>query len=1147
MKRLLKFSLLLLALLLPEIATAHDIAVDGIYYLINGTKATVTFLGTNSSQYDEYYGAVVIPETVSYDGTTYSVTAIGSSAFDGCPRLKSVTIPNSVTYIGNYAFAFCTGLTSVTIPNAVTEIGYYAFYRCSGLTSVTIGNSVTHIDESAFEDCSGLTGIVIPNSVISMGGHVFDGTAWYSNQPDGLVYAGLMAYNYKGTMPEETSITLRDGTLGIAGSAFYNCSGLTSIDIPNTVTNIGGSAFKGCRGLTSVNIPNSVTNIGQEVFCDCSGLTRIEIPNSVTYISSSAFKGCRGLTSVTIPNSVDYINYAAFYGCSGLTSVTIPNSVTNIGIESFYNCSSIRNLFFNATNCVSIGDQAFSIYNNYSSYNSLCVQDLQFGDSVQHIPMGLPTFNMTGKTLVLPNSIKTIDAGAINGCCVAVVIGNGIENIAAGTFPSGISVAYATTVEPLPCEAGAFANPQTLYVPEGSRMKYFTAQGWSEFADIIEGEYIVADSIILNNTGVIIPKESTIQLNATILPIAASAASVNWYSINPNIATVDNNGIVSALAVGETDILASVDNVIAVCHVTVTPILVENISLSDNYLSMALNEMNFLTVTAITPVNAENQTLEWEIPDNDVIVTQLVNNTRLNIGAIGEGTVTITVLATDGSGVSASCVVTVSQINIQATSIALDETSVRVTKGETLQLTAAVLPEDATNKSVAWTSSNPEVASVDGDGLVMALAGGTTTITATTTDGTNLSASCVVTVTEDFSDYENYLSIDNLEAYHGDTIVIPVKMFNEASIISFQTDIFLPEGLELLQEDGEYLIDPSERMTSTHSISSNDVSNGSVRVICYSSNYKSFTGNSGGDLFYLTVKVADDAEGDYTIRLKNTLLTTTEFEELAAPDAVANVNVKAYLLGDANNSGTVTITDVVFTSQYVLEMNPQPFIFEAADVNFDGTISVTDVSRIVWMVLNPKMNMPLRASTLCNNGDCMSGKGVSLMPGEPRRVSIMLDNAMDYSAFQFDLMLPDGLMADNFRLTDRAGSHTFNVNMLANGKMRALCYSPALSNISGHEGALLSFDVTANGVVTGDIMVDGIEMVTTSCQTVKLDAFAIGVNNSSSVNGVSACKSVAKVEYFNLAGQQITEPTDGVTLVVTTYTDGTRSTTKVMR
>ena len=124
-------------------------------------------------------------------------------------------------------------------------------------------------------------------------------------------------------MPANTSITLKEGTVGIASSAFFYCRGLTSVTIPNSVTSIGPSAFNSCSGLTSVTIPNSVTSIGSWAFRHCSRLTSVTIPNSVTSIGNLAFEDCSGLTSVTIPNSVTSIGPSAFYGCSGLTSVKV--------------------------------------------------------------------------------------------------------------------------------------------------------------------------------------------------------------------------------------------------------------------------------------------------------------------------------------------------------------------------------------------------------------------------------------------------------------------------------------------------------------------------------------------------------------------------------------------------------------------------------------------------------------------------------------------------------------------------------------------------------------------------------------------------------------------------------------------------------
>ena len=328
MKMNMKKQLLLLAMMfLPMVASAYDIAVENadgvtIYYnyINNGNELEVTlknYYGYN----DNYQGDVVIPEEVTFMSITRKVTSIGNYAFRDCSGLTSVSIPNSVTSIDYEAFENCKNLTSVTIPNSVTFIGEFAFYNCSGLisvtipssltsikrntfkgcsglTSVTIPNSVTYIGDYAFCDCSSLTTIEIPNSVTAIGYEAFQNTPWYNNQPDGLVYAGKVAYKYKGTMPANTDIVIEDGTVGIADYAFRDCSGLTSVTIPIGVTSIGWCAFADCSGLTSVTIPNSVTYIGDYAFRDCSSLTSVTIGNSVTSIRSYAFQDCTNLKKI---------------------------------------------------------------------------------------------------------------------------------------------------------------------------------------------------------------------------------------------------------------------------------------------------------------------------------------------------------------------------------------------------------------------------------------------------------------------------------------------------------------------------------------------------------------------------------------------------------------------------------------------------------------------------------------------------------------------------------------------------------------------------------------------------------------------------------------------------------------------------------
>ena len=289
-----------------------------------------------------------------------SVTSIGDYAFNGCTGLTSINIPNSVTSLSG--FSGCTGLTTINIPESVTRIGGSAFSGCSGLISIVIPEGVTSIGGNAFEDCSNLASITIPNSVTSVGTLAFKGTAWYNNLPDGLVYIGKVVYGYKGTMPNGTEITINEGTINIIFGAFLNCSGLTSIAIPNSVTWIGGSAFSGCRGLTSISIPNSVTSIELGTFEDCRNLTSIIIPNSVTSIASEAFSGCSNLTSITIPNSVTSIGSDAFNYCYNLISVTI-NTESPVGFSTvdgtFYNRA-------NATLYVPYGSKAiYEATNNY--------------------------------------------------------------------------------------------------------------------------------------------------------------------------------------------------------------------------------------------------------------------------------------------------------------------------------------------------------------------------------------------------------------------------------------------------------------------------------------------------------------------------------------------------------------------------------------------------------------------------------------------------------------------------------------------------------------------------------------------------------------------------------------------------------------
>lgn len=476
--------LLTLLMLVASVATmsAYDFEVNGIYYIKNGNKATVT----NKNSYNTYSGDVSIPATVTYGGVTYRVTAIGASAFRECTGLTSIVIPGSITAIGNYAFYGCTDLATIMCwPDNPPVI------QANTFSDETNWNAEVYVLESsieAYRDASiwNYFYFVMPmDSRFEVDGIYYEYLS-YGNV--NVTYKGESfnsdkTYSGNVVIPEHVMFNGDECTVvGIGHDAFYYCDSLTGVSIPNTVTTIGRSAFSRCEALTDIVFGDGITTIEANAFHGCERINTLTLPNSVRSIGNQAFSACKGITELNLSSSLESIGEDAFWACIRLKDLEIPNTVTSMGASAFSSCNVLRTLKL--------------------SEGLTVIPQMAFGGCYKL------------DDLVIPNTVKTIEKDAFSYCnaLTTLTIGESVETIGDGAFRYGrlIKRVICRAVNP-PAIAASTAfycisgdtfftcEPATLFVPLESLAAYQAHEEWSKFLHIVP--YIGAGPGDVNGDG----------------------------------------------------------------------------------------------------------------------------------------------------------------------------------------------------------------------------------------------------------------------------------------------------------------------------------------------------------------------------------------------------------------------------------------------------------------------------------------------------------------------------------------------------------------------------------------------------------------------------------------------------------------------
>ena len=457
------------------------------------------------------------------------MTKIGDSAFSNCEKLESITIPDSVTEIGNDAFNGCTELKDVTLPNTCQNIVTGMFAGCTSLEKIVLPETVTAIRADAFKDCTSLKDITWSKAPEIIESRAFQNCSALTDVtiPDSVKSIGYGVFSDCSAL---SAVTLPDGVKELGGQLFNNCDALTTVTIPDSVTSIGEQVFYDCDALTTVTIPDSVTSIGKQAFYDCDALTTVKLGSGLKSIPESTFEHCDVLTNLSVPRCVTSIGNNAFKDCTKFTSVTIPRSVTSISASAF-----------SYPAILTIYGVAGTYAETFAKENSIKFVDQQIKATAASLDKTELTINKGAAAQlnlsVTPENFTDIVDWKSTDTNIVTVSDNGVvKAVGVGTATVKVTVGDVSAT----CKV-------TVLQP--------------------------VTGISLNKSSLTMDALGTFQMTASVYPDSANDKRITWSSSDPAIASVDENGLVTALKKGTATITAAAmdgSGVKSTCKVTVS-------------------------------------------------------------------------------------------------------------------------------------------------------------------------------------------------------------------------------------------------------------------------------------------------------------------------------------------------------------------------------------------------------------------------------------------------------------------------------------------------------------------------------------------------------------------------------------------------